>query len=359
VPVVRRFTRTEIHMSAASRGLLLTDHVGYVVLRRMSQGAAEELRAAVDTLIAQGMTSLVLDLRSNPGGLIREGVAVAGLFLEAGDTVASSVGRSSKRTKTYLAEMPGDWDDLRLAVLVNRGTASSAELIAGALQDHDRGVVVGTPSYGKGVLQTTYPIGEDVALKLTTARWYTPSGRTVQRPRPDSAGGPGNRLQSSRPRTFYSSRGRVVPDASGILPDLLVRAMPRSEGERILANRLGDEMSRFRDVVAGYAAELRAEQVAPPSGTVLTAGRRDTLFTRLEEAGVRLDRGTYDLARDFVEDQLGNELTRAFFGSDSLLRRKARHDRQLQAALLVIRGAKDQDDALNAAMRAQLSGRIR
>jgi carboxyl-terminal processing protease len=359
VPVVRRFTRTEIHVSAASRGLLLTDHVGYIVLRRMSQGAAEELRAAVDTLIAQGMTSLVLDLRSNPGGLIREGVAVAGLFLEGGDTVASSVGWSSKRTKTYLAEMPGEWDDLRLAVLVNRGTASSAELIAGALQDHDRGVVVGTPSYGKGVLQTTYPIGEDVALKLTTARWYTPSGRTVQRPRPDSAGGPGNRLQSSRPRTFYSSRGRVVPDASGILPDLLVRAMPRSEGERILANRLGDEMSRFRDVVAGYAAELRAEQVAPPSGTVLTAGRRDTLFTRLEEAGVRLDRGTYDLAGDFVEDQLGNELTRAFFGSDSLLRRKARHDRQLQAALLVIRGAKDQDDALNAAMRAQLSGRIR
>ncbi len=359
VPVVRRFTRTEIHVSAASRGVLLTDHVGYIMLRRMSQGAAEELRAAVDTLVAQGMTSLVLDLRSNPGGLIREGVAVASLFLEAGDTVATSVGRSTKRSKTYLADVPGDWDNLRLAVLVNRGTASSAELIAGALQDHDRAVVVGTPSYGKGVLQTTYPIGEDVALKLTTARWYTPSGRTVQRPRPDSAGGPGNRLQSTRPRTFYSSRGRVVPDASGILPDLLVRAMPRSEGERVLANRLGDEMNRFRDVVAGYAAELRAEQVAQPDQVVLTPERRDSLFVRMEGAGVHLDRGTYDLAGDFVEEQLGNELTRAFFGSDSLLRRKVRHDRQLQAALQVMRASKNQDDVLNAAMRAQLSGRVR
>jgi len=105
-PVVRRFTRTEIHISAASRGVMLDGGVGYVVLRRMSQGAADELRAAVDTLVAQGMTSLVLDLRSNPGGLIREGVAVAGLFLEPGDTVATSVGRSWKRTKSYLAETP-------------------------------------------------------------------------------------------------------------------------------------------------------------------------------------------------------------------------------------------------------------
>jgi carboxyl-terminal processing protease len=246
-----------------------------------------------------------------------------------------------------------------VAVLVNRGTASSAELVAGALQDHDRAVLVGTPSYGKGVLQTTYPIGDDVALKLTTARWYTPSGRTVQRPRVDSSGGMGNRIPSSRPRTYRSSRGRVVPDASGILPDLLVRAMPRSEGERLLAARLGGEMSLFRDVVAGYAAELRAEQVAQPDAAVLTPERRDTLFARMDGAGVHLDRGTYDLAGGFVEEQLENELARAFFGSDSLVRRKLRNDRQLKAALQVLRGGATQDDVLNAAMRAQLSGRIR
>jgi carboxyl-terminal processing protease len=357
-PVIRRFTRTEIHVSAASRGVLLGDGVGYIVLRRMSQGAAEELRAAIDTMVAQGMTSLVLDLRSNPGGLIREGVSVAALFLEYGDTVATSMGRSAKRAKTYLAEMPGAWDDLRLAVLVNRGTASSAELVAGALQDHDRAVVVGTATYGKGVLQTTYPIGEDVAIKLTTARWFTPSGRTVQRPRSDTANA-GNRIPASRPKVFYSSRGRVVPDASGILPDLLVRALPRSDGERLLASRLGSEMNLFRDVLAGYAAELRADQVTQADSTFMTPERRDTLFSRMSEAGVHLDRGTFDLAGDFVQDQLENELARAFFGSDSLLRRKARSDRQLQAALTVIRGVDTQDDALTAAMRMQLSGRIR
>jgi carboxyl-terminal processing protease len=198
-----------------------------------------------------------------------------------------------------------------------------------------------------------------VAIKLTTARWYTPSGRSVQRPRPDSAGGPGNRIPSTRPRVFYSSRGRVVPDASGILPDLLVRATSRSDGERLLAARLGPDMNRFRDVLAGYAAELRAEQVEPPKAPALTPERRDTLFARMEEAGVHIDRNTYDAAGDFVAAQLGDELARAFFGSDSLLRRKARTDRQLQAALQVLRGVRTQDEALTAAMKVQLSGRIR
>ncbi len=358
-PVIRRFTKTETHVSAASSGVMLNHKVGYIALRRMSDGAADELRAAVDTLMAQGMTSLVLDLRSNPGGLIREGVAVAGLFLEPGDTVATSMGRSFKRVKTYLAETPGGWDDLRLAVLVNRGTASSAELVAGALQDHDRAVLVGTPSYGKGVLQTTYPIGDEVAIKLTTARWFTPSGRTVQRPRPDSAGGPGNRLPSSRPRVFYTTEGRVVPDASGILPDLLVRPAPRSEGERVLWARLGENMSRFRDVLSGYAAEIRDSAAGPKDALVITPERRDSLYARLEQAGLRLDRGTYELAAPFIQEQLTAELTRAYFDSETVVRRRAQRDRQLQAALLVLRGAGSQDEALTAAMRVQLSGRVR
>ncbi|HEY1333543.1 MAG TPA: S41 family peptidase, partial [Myxococcaceae bacterium] len=223
-PVVRRLTRTDVHVPAASSGVLLDGDVGYIVLRRMSEGAAAELRAAVDHLVAEGMRSLVLDLRSNPGGLIREGVEVAGLFLHSGDTVAISRGRSARHSKTYLAEDSGDWGNLRLALLVNRGTASSAELIAGALQDHDRAVVVGTATYGKGVLQTTYPLGDEVAIKLTTAKWYTPSGRSVQRPPADAAGAVGNRLPGVQPGVYRTSSGRPVVDASGILPDLTVRS---------------------------------------------------------------------------------------------------------------------------------------
>ena len=129
--VVRHLTRTTVHVPAASRGLMVERRVGYVILRRMSEGAAGELGTVVDRLVGEGMTSLILDLRSNPGGLIREGVAVASLFLQPGDTVATSVGRSPEHSKVYLAGESGGWDGLRLVLLVNRGTASSAELIAG------------------------------------------------------------------------------------------------------------------------------------------------------------------------------------------------------------------------------------
>jgi carboxyl-terminal processing protease len=358
-PVVRRLTRTEIHVPAASEGMVLQGNIGYIVLRRMSDGAAEELHQAVGRLVAEGVTGLVLDLRSNPGGLIREGVGVASLFLHPYDTVATSVGRSSRQVKSYLAGRSADWDGLRLVVLINRGTASSAELVAGALQDHDRAVLAGTPTFGKGVLQTTYPLADEVALKLTTARWYTPSGRSVQRPRADTAGGVGNRPPSLQPRTFRTDAGRPVPDASGILPDLLVRSIPRSDGERLLVGILGDDMDHFRDVMVGYAAELRAARSVSNESFTVIPEMRDGLFQRLQEAGVRLDRETFDQARGYVDEQLGYEIARELFGSDSMLRRQAKTDPQIQAALRILRASRTQQEALSLATAAQVAGRFR
>ena len=243
-PDEKRPAESGVHVPAASRGLMVEQKVGHVILRRLSEGAANELRTAVDRLVGEGMTSLVLDLRSNPGGLIREGVAVASLFLQPGDTVATSLGRSPEHSKVYLAGKSGGWDGLRLVLLVNRGTASSAEVIAGALQDHDRAVVVGTASYGKGVLQTTYPLGKDMAIRLTTARWFTPSGRTVQRLPLDTLSAQKFLIPHSRPRSFRTDGGRAIADASGIMPDVLVQALPRSEGELLLTSALGDDMDR-------------------------------------------------------------------------------------------------------------------
>lgn len=118
-------------------------------------------------------------------------------------------------------------------------------------------------------------------------------------------------------------------------------------------------MSRFRDVLSGYAAEIRDSAAGPKDALVITPERRDSLYARLEQAGLRLDRGTYELAAPFIQEQLTAELTRAYFDSETVVRRRAQRDRQLQAALLVLRGAGSQDEALTAAMRVQLSGRVR
>jgi carboxyl-terminal processing protease len=359
-PVVRRLTRTVVHVPAASKGVLLGGGVGYIELRRISDGAAAELREAVDRLVDDGMRSLVLDLRGDPGGLINEGVRVASLFLLPGDTVAISQGRSQDHSKVYMAGQSGEWNDLRIALLVNHGTASSAELIAGALQDHDRAVILGTPTFGKGVLQTTYPLGEDVAIKLTTARWFTPSGRTVQRPKPDGQGAPGNRTPSQSPQVYRSTAGRPIPDASGILPDLTVRGTPRSDAERVLLGALGEDLGLFRSVLTDFASDLRKNPRAPKFESFrVTEEMRNQVFERLQQIGLELPRPIFDNAAAYVDEQLGYEITRTLFGTRAEARRRAMSDRQMQTAVRLLRRARTQEEALSIAAAERAKGNNR
>jgi carboxyl-terminal processing protease len=344
--VVRRLTRTVVHVPATSPGILLGGGVGYIELRRISDGAAGELRKAVDRLVGNGMKSLVLDLRGDPGGLINEGVRVASLFLHPGDTVAVSHGRSHNHSKIYLAGQPGGWDNLKIALLVNHGTASSAELIAGALQDHDRAVVLGTPTFGKGVLQTTYPLGEEVAIKLTTARWYTPSGRTVQRPRPDGEGALGNRIPAQAPELFHSASGRPIPNESGILPDLIVRGAPRSDGERSLLAALGEDISLFRTVLSDFAGDLRKTRAPRFESFKVTEEMRTQVYERLQQIGLELPRTTFDNASGYIDEQLGYEITRVVFGPAAEARRRALSDRQMQTAVRLLRRSHTQEEAI-------------
>jgi carboxyl-terminal processing protease len=289
----------------------------------------------------------VLDLRGNPGGLINEGVRVASLFLNPGDTIAVSRGRSTKHSRVYLAGLSGGWDDLRIGLLVNHGTASSAELIAGALQDHDRAVILGTPSFGKGVLQTTYPLGEEIAIKLTTARWYTPSGRTVQRPRPDGQGALGNRTPALAPRLYHSSAGRAIPDASGILPDLTVRGTPRSDAERHFLGLLGEDIGMFRGVLSDFASDLKKNPNAPKFESYrVTEDMRNQVYDRLQIIGLEIPRSTFDNAAAYIDEQLGYEITRALFGPLAEVRRRALSDRQMQTAVRLLRRVRTQEQAL-------------
>ena len=211
-------------------------------------------------------------------------------------------------------------------VLVNEGTASAAEIIAGALQDHDRALVVGTPDVRQGAGADAVPLGESTALKLTTARWYTPSGRTIQRIATDerdqvlqamAAVDNGGVVPDSvlRPRRFGSALpefktddGRIVRGGGGIVPDLVVRPDTFTTSEREFVKAIGDKVAAYRDVLTSYALELKnAGTVKSPNFTV-TPAMRTVVYDRLEAKGVTMSRATFDGGAATVDHQLGYEI---------------------------------------------------
>jgi carboxyl-terminal processing protease len=314
----------------------------------MSEGAADELRTAVDRLRAQGMRALVLDLRANPGGLIREGVKVASLFLQPGDTVAVSRGRTGKHLKAYLAGESGGWDDLRLAVLVNRGTASSAEVVAGALQDHDRAVVIGHTSYGKGSAQTLYPITGGSALKLTTAKWFTPSGRSISKPH--DAEGDDDADTTPTPITarekFKTDAGRTVYGGGGITPDVTAGDTTPVPTELALQNALGKKIPQFRDAITDYAMSLKGANTVTSTDFAVTDAMREAVWQGMRQRGIEIDRAIYDGAAPLVSRLISYDVARYVFGRPAEQRRIVQDDPMVQRAVELTRGVKTQKDLL-------------
>jgi carboxyl-terminal processing protease len=179
----REFTLTRelIHVQAVE-SMLLEPGIGYVKLKQFQERTDEELVAALRTLRDQsggGLTGVVLDLRGNPGGLLDQAVKVADVFLPSG-TIVSTVGRGGRKLEEEKARGAGTWDSFPMVVLVNGGSASASEIVAGALQDHGRALIVGTQTFGKGSVQSVFEFSDGSGLKLTVARYFTPSGRSIQ-----------------------------------------------------------------------------------------------------------------------------------------------------------------------------------
>ncbi len=333
---------------AISAGVLLSPTVGYVALHTLSDGAAQELATEVWSLRKQGMRTLVLDLRNNPGGLIKQGVQVAELFLNQGDTIATTRGRKASHTKAYMARSVERWPGLMLALLVNDGTASSAELIAGALQDHDRGVVVGQPTFGKGVLQTTYPLGGEMAIKLTTARWFTPSGRSINRPRTrsDSVVARRRRAAEASGARFQSDVGRRLLEGNGIMPDLVVRREGYTPRERAFLDSLGNGYPAFRAAVSDVALNARGDGNLVAEDFDVTPEMRARVYGALVERGVRISPELFASAARYVDRQLGHEIARELFGEAAATRRRLLADRQMRATFDLIGRSASQPEML-------------
>jgi carboxyl-terminal processing protease len=293
------------------------------------------------------MKTLVLDLRTNPGGLLSQGVKVSDLFLNPGQKVVSMRGRVPEANREYSDTAKQRWPQLPLLVLVDGRSASAAEIVAGALQDHDRAVIIGAPTYGKGSAQSVISFGPDGGLKITTARWFTPAGRSIARPLPsdDDAEDP---LPLKRER-FRTDGGRTVYGGGGITPDVAAgdSTTPRADG--VLMRALGANAGRFRDAITDYALFLKGTGGITTPDYVVTAAMRDEVWNRMKARGIDIPRSVYDGDEPLVSRMIGLDIARYIFGSEAEFRRRAAADKPLQKALELAHGAKSEQDLLRRA----------
>jgi carboxyl-terminal processing protease len=346
-PIDLKVQRTTIHQSAVRRASMLGNGVGYIDLKAFSDSTGKELNGAITGLLARGMKTLVLDLRTNPGGLLTQGVRVSDLFLNRGQKIVSMRGRVPDANREYSDTAQQRWPELPLLVLVDGRSASAAEIVAGALQDHDRAVIIGTPTYGKGSAQSVISFGPEGGLKITTARWFTPSGRSITRrvPSDDESEDP-----PTVPREkFRTDGGRTVYGGGGITPDVIAGDSITPVAEGIFSRALGANAGRFRDAVTDYALFLKGTRGITTPDFVVTRPMRDEVWNRMKMRGIDIPRSVYDEAEPLVSRVIGFDIARYLFGSEAEFRRRASVDKPLLKALELAQGAKSERDLLRKA----------
>ena len=231
--ITKNLKREEITIKSVVYSGVLEGNTGYIFLDGFKVDAAREVSEAFLNLKTKyQIKQLILDLRSNPGGSLDEAVNIAGIFIPKGSLVVTTKGKNKQWDKTYKTLQEPLDPKMPLVVLINENSASASEIIAGVVQDYDRGVIVGQNSFGKGLVQTVRPLAYNTQLKVTTAKYYTPSGRCIQElnyAAERDANGKAQEIPDSLRRSFTTSHGRTVLDGKGIAPDLAMPSQTYSE----------------------------------------------------------------------------------------------------------------------------------
>jgi carboxyl-terminal processing protease len=337
-PIRMTITRAEIPTHSVRYAFMIAPEIGYVFLADFTHTSSREVEAAIDRLEKQGMKKLLLDLRGNPGGVLEQAVDVSDVFLEKGSKVVYTRGRTSSSAQDYVAPGDGLHFDQPLVVLVSRGSASASEIVAGAIQDHDRGLIVGQRTWGKGLVQSVYTLPYGAGLALTTAKYFTPSGRWIQRDFSDLLAyvNPGDDAQTPEadaPRkegeVFYTDAGRVVYAAGGITPDTMVK---NDRESKLLAQLLA------RNVPFNFAVNWLVKHPDVPRDVTVTPAMRDEFFRFAESskhstAAEIARQYTEDPNRELVDLAIKDELVNAKYGLEAGWAVRATGDAQIQKAL--------------------------
>ena len=371
LPIRLTFTRREVHIPAVEYSTLIGG-VGYIPLQTFNENAADEVRDAVRSLLANGATGLVLDLRDNGGGIVDQSLSISSLFLEDDQEIVSvrTRGEPDEVARASGARIAAD---VPLVVLTNGGTASAAEIVAGALQDHDRALVLGTTTFGKGLVQSLYSLDGGYALKLTTGKWYTPSGRSIHRERRITEDGrllegrliDGKIVEDAldsteteesrvkRPR-YRSDAGRVVYGGGGIVPDFLVREDTLSTLAVEFLRSVAPKGQQIQIVLQQYSLELRSQ--VERDYTLKPEWRRE-LLRRMSAAGVVIEPQYAAVADELFGDELDHRVARRAFGEAEAKKRDLKGDRALSRAIDLLNRSRSQRDLLRIASAAP-DGRV-
>ncbi len=359
-PIAIEFTRAIVHVPAVPYGILF-GNVGYVPLQAFNENASEELEKTIRTVMSQGAKGVIIDLRDNPGGILEQSLTVSNLFLRSGAEIASVRGRNGE-TNSYVARSQPTLPNTPLIVLVNERAASASEIVAGALQDHDRAVLVGQTTFGKGLVQSVFPLDGGYALKLTTAKWYTPSGRSIQRERKyvdgrfvedttrDST--ETEATKKKRP-AFKSDAGRLVYGGGGVTPDVMVPDDTLTTQEQELLKVLSPKAAEFTTLLQDYALEL-SKQV--PKDAQPSQAWRDEFRKRLAARDVKVDSTAWENGRRWLDQELERFVIRYAQGDSAVARRQLKYDPVLRKAIDMMNRGQTQRDLFNIAQASAPAG---
>jgi len=338
--------RDEITIPTIWAAFMIDERTAYVKLRDFSETTDRDLRRALRDLTEQGMTRLLLDLRENPGGPLDQAIRVSNEFLPRGHMIVYTRGRVPNSDQDYHASEESQFTKLPLVVLANRNSASASEIVAGAIQDHDRGLIVGETTFGKALVQSIYRVSHGAGLALTTARYYTPSGRLIQRPWDGTFDEYLTySMREQAPRTHspterkLTDAGREVYSGGGIEPDHYkagpLEGFNPSRFGRLLAVRqefavFAEKFSAVGDTRITAVSEGR---VNIARGFVVTAEMVEDFKTHLRRQGLAVDDAAFEEDRAFISAMIHYEIDLALFSVEEARRNLIRLDPQAQYAM--------------------------
>lgn len=338
--------RDVIPIFTVTTHFMADDSTGYIMVNRFASTTTEETEKAIKDLLKQGMKRLILDLRGNPGGYLHEAVKMAGKFIAGHKLIVETRGRDERVHEQFFSDQwrTGPVYSFPLVILIDRGSASASEIVSGAIQDYDRGLIVGYNSFGKGLVQKEFPLSDGSAVRVTTAKYYTPSGRLIQRPYKgkdveeyyqelgDTTLTSEDSL-ANRPK-YYTQAGRVVYGGGGIMPDIEVPFKSYSKSPK-LRNKM--MVKRVYFDFANHFAKEHPEYKTDVKTFYQKFKVSDELFEEFKrycrEKDVKFEDEEFDKDREYISVGLKAQLAEQYWGRDAYYYIVRHHDNQFITAL--------------------------